>query len=182
MLQICYLQLAATLLFSLSSLRQRDLFPCTVMYHVNSRHMFPPGPNTVIISDIISPIWVGCLRAHRLASKQRKRSPKTQCDGRWPCAHFLGGLFKERPGFHRKVQMTMEVMLLTTQGNVCIVNFIICHEYFRIWISRSSHDSDHHTISYTSTKARKSGSIELMVKLQMLMPTSHHVKNDGIFG
>lgn len=71
------------------------MYSCTMSIPATCSHLDP-----ILLSFQISfpQIWVRCLRAHRLASKQRKRSPKTQCDGRWPCAHFLGGLFKERPG------------------------------------------------------------------------------------
>lgn len=103
MLQICYLQLAATLLFSLSSLRQRDLFPCThvpcqfpphvptwTQYCYHFRYHFPKSE-------------LGAYeRIDLQASKEKGRPKLSAMEGDLVLTSLVVSL-KNAPGFHRKV-------------------------------------------------------------------------------
>lgn len=92
MLQICYLQLAAKLLFSLTS--------------VNSRHMFPPGPDTPILSSFQISFPRSELGAYERidlqASKEKGRPKLSAMEGDLVLTSLVVSL-KNAPGFHRKV-------------------------------------------------------------------------------
>lgn len=171
MLQICYLQLAAKLLFSLTS--------------VNSRHMFPPGPDTPILSSFQISFPRSELGAYERidlqASKEKGRPKLSAMEGDLVLTSLVVSL-KNAPGFSQESANDNGSDVAHNAGK-CVYSEL----YHLPWIEYEylvlpTIPTTKHSISYTSTKARKRGSIELMVKLQMLMPTSHHVKSDGIFG